>query len=562
MPDDATVDASVDAAYLLLGPVLRYVDDTRATVWVETDRPCTVRVLGCEAATWTLHGHHYALVAVEGLPPASATPYEVHLDGVAAWPVPGSAFPPSVIRTPGGQRSLRLAMGSCRRSAPKNAEHLKTYGADALAALALRMAASPQASWPDALVLLGDQIYADMPSPEMAERLAQRHAGDGEREVREEIHDFEEYTWLYHESWNWPEVRWLLSTVPSCMILDDHDLRDDWNTSWSWREETSREPWWRDRVLGAFGSYWVYQHLGNLSPDELAGDELYGKVLAALDDDERGRLVDEFSWLADTEPEHVRWSFCRDFPGPDAGWVRLVVVDSRCSRRLDPDDRAMLDEVEWAWLVEHAHAEVDHLLVGTSLPLLMLHGIHDVEGWNEATAQGAWGRGYAWFGEQLRRLIDLEHWPAFGRSFEDMVGLLRDVALGVRTGSPPASVLVLSGDVHCSYLAEACIPGVDPARTRIHQIVQSPLRNPLELPVREVNRLLESRLVVAGLRGLARRAGVPEVPVTWTIDHGPFFDNGVMVLDLHGRRATCEVERAVVRDGQQVLERVATYALA
>ena len=30
-------------------------------------------------------------------------------------------------------------------------------------------------------------------------------------------------------------VRWLLSTVPSGMLLDDHDLRDDWNTSLSWR---------------------------------------------------------------------------------------------------------------------------------------------------------------------------------------------------------------------------------------------------------------------------------------------------------------------------------------
>ncbi|MGW1633884.1 hypothetical protein, partial [Streptomyces anthocyanicus] len=30
------------------------------------------------------------------------------------------------------------------------------------------------------------------------------------------------------------EVRWLLSTVPSCMIFDDHDVIDDWNTSAAW----------------------------------------------------------------------------------------------------------------------------------------------------------------------------------------------------------------------------------------------------------------------------------------------------------------------------------------
>ena len=31
---------------LLLGPLLRYVDETDALVWVETDAPCEVEVLG------------------------------------------------------------------------------------------------------------------------------------------------------------------------------------------------------------------------------------------------------------------------------------------------------------------------------------------------------------------------------------------------------------------------------------------------------------------------------------------------------------------------------------
>ena len=32
-------------AGLILGPLLRYVGETEATVWVETDAPCTVEVL-------------------------------------------------------------------------------------------------------------------------------------------------------------------------------------------------------------------------------------------------------------------------------------------------------------------------------------------------------------------------------------------------------------------------------------------------------------------------------------------------------------------------------------
>jgi hypothetical protein len=66
---------------LRLGPLLRYVDETRATVWVETSSACTVEVLGHTAPTWSVHGHHYALVLIDELEPDSVTPYDVRLDG-------------------------------------------------------------------------------------------------------------------------------------------------------------------------------------------------------------------------------------------------------------------------------------------------------------------------------------------------------------------------------------------------------------------------------------------------------------------------------------------------
>ena len=50
-------------ARLVLGPLLRYVGDDEATVWVETDRACTVEVLGCSSSTFCVAGHHYGLSA-------------------------------------------------------------------------------------------------------------------------------------------------------------------------------------------------------------------------------------------------------------------------------------------------------------------------------------------------------------------------------------------------------------------------------------------------------------------------------------------------------------------
>ncbi len=103
---------------LLLGPLLRYVSDSEATVWVETDAPCEVAVLGRTASTFTVAGHHYALVVLDGLEPGCTLPYEVHLDGIACWPRPDDPYPPCVIRTHTHDESLRLAFGSCRVSVP------------------------------------------------------------------------------------------------------------------------------------------------------------------------------------------------------------------------------------------------------------------------------------------------------------------------------------------------------------------------------------------------------------------------------------------------------------
>ncbi len=547
--------------HVVVGPLLRYVDRDSATVWVETDRACQVEVVAGvlteREATWEVHGHHYAVVVLRGLEPGTETAYEVNLDGERAWPEPGSPNPPSVVRTLGDPERLRLAFGSCRRAAPFDPTSLRKVGADALVALAERMMVGDRQGWPDAMLLVGDQVYADDPSPALTERLERLHDSDGrasdDDEVRAEIVDFEEYTWLYQESWRTPAVRWLLSTVPTAMILDDHDLRDDWNSSWSWRQETSAKPWFRDRVIGAFSSYWVYQHLGNLSPTELADDVLYRQMREAPDAATRERLLADFAVRTDTDPDSSRWSFARDF-----GRTRLVVVDSRCSRQLEPSRRAMLDDKEWAWVVEATDADVDHLLIGTSLPFLLLHGIHHLEGWDEAVAEGAWGAFGKRLGEKVRLSVDLEHWAAFRRSFDAMVGLVQSIAGRER---PPASIVWLSGDVHCSYVARGQVGGVDPARTAVHQLTMSPFRNPLNVPIRVANRLLERPVLSRSLAWLARRAGVVEPPISWTVDDGPWFGNGVMTVDVSGRRLVAEVEHAKVVGGAQVLERTLTTSL-
>src|SRR5919109_1042467 len=83
---------------LVLGPLLRYVGQSEAVIWVETDRPCEVEVLGTRDRTFCVCGHHYALVCCGGLDPGSWHEYEVHLDGERAWPQ-DDGFPPSSFHT-------------------------------------------------------------------------------------------------------------------------------------------------------------------------------------------------------------------------------------------------------------------------------------------------------------------------------------------------------------------------------------------------------------------------------------------------------------------------------
>jgi hypothetical protein len=107
---------------LLLGPLLRHVDPVSATVWVETDRPCEVEVLGRRARTFAVSGHHYALVVVEGLEPGSATPYDVRLDGEQGVAGGLVVVPAQPDPDAGPAGPFTIAFGSCRYATPSTVD--------------------------------------------------------------------------------------------------------------------------------------------------------------------------------------------------------------------------------------------------------------------------------------------------------------------------------------------------------------------------------------------------------------------------------------------------------
>jgi hypothetical protein len=538
-------------AHLLIGPVLRRVVGDRATIWVETTEPAVVRVTADgggsgETTTFSAYGHHYAIVVVEDLPPDTASAYRVHLDDRQVWPQAQAPYPPSVIRTRAvDDTSAHLIFGSCRETT----QHAtgRRLPPDALDAYSRRLMAGPDdaRSRPDLLLLLGDQVYADETSKKVRRFLRRRRAGKRVDAPNGQVVSFDEYTKLYLESWRDPEVRWLLSTVPSVMIFDDHEIIDDWNTSAAWHADMAAEPWWPERIACGLASYWVYQHLGNLSPDEIAADPVYAKVVAA---DDATAVLREFGTAVDAAGSAYRWSYAVDL-----GRTRLVVLDNRCSRVLTPGRRAMLPAEQWQWFVDQAHGDYDHLVVGSSLPWLMPPAIHHLEAWNEKLADSSrvWVAGFA---EGVRRAFDLEHWAAFGRSFEALGELFRSLGTTGPAGrvgagaasAAPATISVLSGDVHHSYVARAEF-GTD-LGTPVHQLTCSPIHNQVPTPIRPLMRLGWSRAAARGARGLARSAGLGRPALRWRRLAGPYFGNAVATLRHVGVEAEATIE-GTTKDG-------------
>ena len=115
---------------------------------------------------------------------------------------------------------------------------------------------------------------------------------------------------------------------------------------------------------------------------------------------------------------------------------------------------------------------------------------------------GAWRRTTARPGEKIRQALDAST-ARHHASFTRLTDLLHALA-SRRHGPPPASVIVLSGDVHHAHLAEASFPTRAPIESAVVHAVCSPLRNPLDRAERRAPRAALSRSIAAITRPRGR----------------------------------------------------------
>ena len=146
---------------------------------------------------------------------------------------------------PAADEKLRFVFGSCRYLYWDNLIHSDATKGDKT----FRTIIGQHRQLPlDMVLMIGDQVYADPLN------------------VLRRYNTVEELFGVYRESFGQPHIRQLMSQVPTYMVLDDHEIRNDWSKD-QMRDGN------QGFYMHAMRAYASYQHLHN--PDTPEGQYWY-----------------------------------------------------------------------------------------------------------------------------------------------------------------------------------------------------------------------------------------------------------------------------------------------
>ena len=284
-----------------------------------------------------------------------------------------------------------------------------------------------------------------------------------------------------------PGVARVLAHLPTLMIFDDHDITDDWNLSAQWEETAYGHPFSKRIIGNALLAYLLCQGWGN-QPDVFAKLISQTQALAAQAHDNHlnASTQDE---LLETLLAFQQWHYV--LPTTPA----LVVLDTRTRRwRSEFNLKQPSGLLDWEALSELQQELLDHpcAIIVSPAPIF---GVKLIE-----TVQKVFsGCGYP-------LLVDAENWMAHRGAAEVILNIFRH-------SRTPGNYVILSGDVHYSFVYEVLIRHRNAGPT-LWQITSSGIKN--EFPPRllewfdRLNRWLYSPR--SPLNGFTRRRTMQVVP--------------------------------------------------
>jgi phosphodiesterase/alkaline phosphatase D-like protein len=504
--------------HLCVGPLVRAISATSVVIWAEFTQPCVVtlsitldaspeqHLIQVKTRTISIGGHHYAAPQLQGLEPARWYYYRLETSALATADAKQTTSTPDptvpklqCFRTldEAGTRadnSLRVFYGSCRRLNQPQQDTL-----DALGQWLIKHSDLREQTWPHVLLLMGDQIYADVPPSPLVQLRPHMKGG---------ATSFEDFASQYSYVWtNTVNVRQVLACIPTYMTCDDHEITDGWNGTPTWRAHMLQSG--QEQVLiDGMVAYWVYQGWGNLDQQEVThplmqimktAEETGEDALEAL------RACIKQAVFGDTE---LHWHYT--IPTTPPIFVTSTRINRSSTLASHNDERyapmCIMSAQQMAklrgWLQEQ---QTGVSLLVSSVPILLPPFIGLAE---YLTGVRLWTRASAplrWLGRQLARLqlnvakrAGFEHWPVCATSWHDLVQ-----SVARQTGD----VVVLSGDVHFSYGIEAYPVIARQLRTplsKLYQLVSTPIQNALQTKER---RLIQGQAFVtrATYGGLSTR---------------------------------------------------------
>ncbi len=351
-------------AALILGPIVGDVSHDHASLWARADGAAHLRAwIGQKsdlsdaapiAATTPLteSGAFAGIVRVENLQPDTRYYYNLRLD--EAHPLPSDEPFPSfqTFPQPGQPLDFNFAFGSC----------YLPYMPDT-GRMFRDLEAQRQSESLRFLLMIGDQIYADGSEANGLGRIAI---------------DVDDYRKVYTFIWSQPDLRRLMANIPTFMILDDHEVDNDWH--WDdpqrrWAHLPFYERLLRSlhrrpkdeitlsihRVRDAMQAYYEHQVIHGPAPIQPPRLDATTRFVFQNDD---GTLAYRFEY----------------------GAASFFVMDTR-TMRVEGKPRMLLGERQWealeAWLAESNDGTKPKFLVSSSTLLFdMLADFFARDRWN------------------------------------------------------------------------------------------------------------------------------------------------------------------------------------
>ncbi|WP_052124255.1 alkaline phosphatase D family protein [Ureibacillus manganicus] len=266
------------------------------------------------------------------------------------------------------------------------------------------------------------------------------------------------------------KVRRLLANIPTYMIFDDHDITDDWNITAEWKEKVRKSPLGKHIVANGLAAYWAFQGWGN-EPTGFKSDFIYlmEKNFRELVSGKKRRY---YSFWMKTLWEHRRWYYV----APTS--LKAVILDTRTLRDygqpiskkqehpdVDINPPQLVNAHQLRGVTSHLRRsrwkKDTPLLLISPTPIIGFEIIEDIV--------TKFSIPLNMLGIKVETTFDMEAWRYNGKG---LTKLLNQIAKW-----KPKECIILSGDVHYSFLVDSNITFTSGKQIKLKQITSSPIKN-------------------------------------------------------------------------------------